>query len=101
MKSSSQKIRLAAIAVFVIACMLSFNGSGKFQIFNTAQADPVLIGCFIMTTSECPEVSGVSGGERVTCDFSGTTVPGQTCTPVVCGLGSRDKISCGGGNPPD
>jgi len=46
--------------------------------------------CFVRTKSACP----THGGERVTCDLSGTSVPGSTCTPVHCYMGTGSPINC-------
>jgi hypothetical protein len=46
--------------------------------------------CFVRTKSNCP----THGGQRVTCDLSGTSVPGSTCTPVHCYTGTGSPINC-------
>jgi len=102
-KSIFHPIKLVGALVFLMAFVLNIQTSlnGDWELVNVGYSVTSTggEGCFIRTSSNCPTLPGqTGGGERVTCDLSGTTVPGSTCTPVVCYAGAKDPIVCGEGS---
>ena len=95
-------IKLIGALVFLMAFTLNIQTSlnGEWDLVNVGFAQDVTVStggdsCFTRTLSNCPEYPGGSGGgQRVTCDLSGTSVPGSTCTPVRCVTGTASPISC-------
>jgi hypothetical protein len=101
MKSFIKKIaKPIAIGVFFMALFFNVKVSLEDPFVSLdnaalAQSDTSSGGrCFIRTTSDCPSIGGTGGGQRVTCDKSGTYVSGETCTRVLCVTGATEQEVC-------
>jgi hypothetical protein len=107
-KSNSEKMKPQlnkiakpiAIGIFFIA--LFFNVKVTLQdpfirITNevVAQTNSSAGGCFTKFASNCPSgPGGIGGGQRVTCDKTGTFINGETCTAVRCVTGTTEQEIC-------
>lgn len=97
MKLNFHKIGKAIGASILGIAMMTYVGTNLNEILKlkSVQAEETAAkSCFVRTTSNCPKVGPVDGGQRVTCDTSGTSVPNSTCTPVVCVTGAGSAVSC-------
>lgn len=100
MKSFIKKIaKPIAIGIFFMALFFNVKLSLEnpfIRMDNAALAQESSNGgCFIRTKSACPEgPGGVGGGERVTCDTTGTYIAGESCTKVICVTGAAEPIYC-------
>ena len=101
MKSRINKIaKTIAIGIFFMALFFNVKVSLedpflKMDNLVMAQTSSSGGGCFIRTTSNCPTGPwGVGGGQRVTCDKTGTFVSGETCTRVLCVTGAMEQEVC-------
>ncbi len=98
MKTKIQGIFMAVVAIAIFSFTMLTNMT-KDQSGNLKFSPMVAMAqggenggeqpkCWDRTTSDCASGWGYDGGQRVTCDFSGTYVPYAECTPVNCGSGT-------------
>lgn len=99
MNSYLQKIAKTIAACTLGIAMLAYVSSnvGDTLNFRSVQAQETSGGgggCFVRTTSNCPVIGGQNGGQRLTCDNTGTYVPNSSCTPIHCVTGTGTVVWC-------
>lgn len=88
-------VSIVFLATLTLSVEKDQSGILGFSTSIYAQTTPPSTpSCFVRTISKCPKVMGQDGGERVTCDLSGTYVAGSTCTPVICVTGTGPVQTC-------